>query len=234
MALWNELGKKASSTTAKAVHQAKVMGGTSKINTLILEENKKIEEIYTQLGKAYAQIHRDDYESCFGELVEMVKLSERKISEYNAQLNTLRGVVNCLNCGAELPQDAAFCSVCGAGRPQAAKPVVHNGVTCVHCGKALPEGVKFCTGCGAPMNQKAPEPVYVVEDRTVEFSAYKEKICVSCGAILDDDTAFCVECGAPVAGATETAINNVGRFCVVCGAKLDDDAVFCTECGTKL
>ena len=46
--------------------------------------------------------------------------------------------MDCPNCGRPSPEDAAFCSRCGA-------PL---GERCATCGRPNPAGAAFCTGCG--------------------------------------------------------------------------------------
>ena len=240
MAIWHELGKKASDTTAKAVHQAKVLGETTKLNSMISDENKKIEQIYSQLGKAYAQTHRDDYESCFGDLMEMLKASETKIKEYTEQVNGLRGVVTCPKCGAVMAEGTAFCCGCGNAMPKkVVAPVATSTNVCTKCGAALMEGAKFCTGCGSAVVPKLVEAsVPVVEEPVVVLPT-----CGNCGAVLEEGAVFCTKCGTPVAPkAVEVEEPVVAAppeepvvvlpTCGNCGAGLEDGALFCTECGT--
>ena len=240
MAIWNEFGKKASDTTAKAVHQAKVLGETAKLNSMISDENKKIESLYNQLGKAYVQAHRDDYESCFGELIEMLKASENKIKVYTEQVNELRGVVTCPNCGTALAAGSAFCNACGFAIPRkVTPPAAISGPVCVHCGAALMDDAKFCTGCGKAVPEKVKEIPAPVEEPVIALST-----CAACGAVLEEGAAFCTKCGTPVAKPEEIPVPveeppveepvAVVPTCGNCGAVLEEGAAFCTECGTKI
>ena len=54
--------------------------------------------------------------------------------------------MNCLACGAEMPDDNRFCGACGA--PQV--------IACSGCGTENPGANKYCGGCGAPL-QGQPE-----------------------------------------------------------------------------
>ena len=63
--------------------------------------------------------------------------------------------MKCNNCGADLADNAKFCTSCGAS-VQASTP--QDGPRhCTNCGSQLPDGTSFCTNCGqkqdAPMNQ---------------------------------------------------------------------------------
>ena len=82
MAIWDNIGKKASATTAKAAQQVKILTETTKLNGMISDEEKKINNRYCEIGKLYATIHREDPETELADLVAAVVESERKIKEY--------------------------------------------------------------------------------------------------------------------------------------------------------
>jgi predicted nucleic acid-binding Zn ribbon protein len=56
----------------------------------------------------------------------------------------------CHNCGNKLPEDAAFCSSCGAKIQASASNV------CTACGAAIPDGAEFCINCGKAANRATP------------------------------------------------------------------------------
>ena len=58
----------------------------------------------------------------------------------------------CRNCGAALPDGAAFCPECGKALVQAAPAKKY----CRSCGAALRPGAAFCAQCGAKVNGAAP------------------------------------------------------------------------------
>jgi len=58
----------------------------------------------------------------------------------------------CRNCGAALPDGAAFCPECGKALVQAAPAKKY----CRSCGAALRPGAAFCAQCGAKVNDAAP------------------------------------------------------------------------------
>lgn len=49
----------------------------------------------------------------------------------------------CIKCGNELPDDAKFCSKCGAKTN-----VINDSPVCPNCGNKLLDGAAFCTKCG--------------------------------------------------------------------------------------
>ncbi|MBO5328882.1 MAG: zinc ribbon domain-containing protein [Clostridia bacterium] len=73
--------------------------------------------------------------------------------------------MNCSKCNATLPDEATFCSTCGAR--------VDGKVNCPKCNAAIPENSKFCTVCGTRVDGKTA--------------------CANCGAEYEGN--FCPNCG---------------------------------------
>lgn len=204
MAIWENLGKKVSGTTATAVQQAKVLTETTKLNAMIAEEKKNIENLYYQIGKRYAAVHHDDFEEKLADLMTGVIGSEKKIEAYQTQIQEIKGLTTCTNCGAQLQQDAVFCSVCGTPVPKKEEPAP-SGDVCPKCGSAIVPGMRFCTGCGAALAEKKPEPVAApaapapvaaAPAEPEEKTVVSARTCANCGAKLESDTVFCTECGS--------------------------------------
>ncbi len=58
----------------------------------------------------------------------------------------------CTTCGAQQPDDAAFCAICGAALKIAAPPPP-SSVTCPRCGAQLEPDSLFCDMCGASLGR---------------------------------------------------------------------------------
>lgn len=196
MAFLNNFGKKASEATAKAVQKAQEFSEATRINSLISDEEKKINNIYYQIGKLYVSLHGADAEEEFIGMVGDIAEAERKISDYRKQIQELKGVQRCEKCGAEVAKDAAFCSSCGTPMPKAEETVIEDDcVKCESCGASVKRGMRFCTSCGKPlMNTSVIQSVSDGEVEEVK-SEIIEKTCSGCGAKITEDIAFCTECG---------------------------------------
>ena len=72
---------------------------------------------------------------------------------------------NCVNCGAELDDNAKFRGECGTKQPEKVKK-------CSNCGAELHPGAKFCMECGTPVNASAPKQPQVksTEDKNSDIS----------------------------------------------------------------
>lgn len=195
MAFFDNFGKKASETTAKAMQKVQELSEISRINSLISEEEKKINATYYQIGKLYVSVHGSDGEEKFSGMVATVLEGEQKINDYRRQLQNIKGIQRCEKCGAEVPRGVAFCSSCGAPMPKVENPLPDDVIRCENCGTMVKRGMRFCTSCGnpmvLPMAQDAPSLDASEEPTT-------KKVCPSCGAEIEGDIAFCTECGAKI------------------------------------
>lgn len=114
MAFFDNIGKKASEATAKAIQKAQELSEISRVNALISAEEKKMNETYYQIGKLYVSLHGSDCDENFSGMVSAVLECDQKISEYRKQIQNIKGVQRCEKCGAEVARGVAFCSSCGA------------------------------------------------------------------------------------------------------------------------
>lgn len=184
VAFFDDLGKKLSQAGQSAVQKTKDMTDIARMNAAITEEEKKIDAHYYQIGKLYAVLHAKDPESEFAGAVKAILDSARKIAEYRKEIQDIRGIVVCEKCGAQIPDQASFCNVCGT--PLAGKSPEDAGVVCAGCGKVVPKGTRFCSHCGLPA---APAP-----ESAPEITP-NARLCPQCGSAMEADMAFCSECG---------------------------------------
>lgn len=193
MAFWDNIGQKASETTAKAMQKAKEMSDIAKLNSMISEEETKINNTYYQIGKLYATMYPHYKEEEFEGMITLLGEAEEKVKSYRQQIQDIKGVTCCSQCGAEVQYGFAFCSSCGAPIPKVQSTDMDDLVRCESCGALVKKEVRFCTACGNPMTQiTVPETdntLSIVENETTN------KICPNCGAKIHDDIAFCTECG---------------------------------------
>ena len=160
MAFFDDLGKKLSQAGQSVAQKTKDFSEVNKLNGTISAEEKKINNTYLQLGREYYLKHAEDSEACFEQLVLAIKESEQKIEMLHQQIMEIKKVARCEKCGAEIANNASFCSSCGAAAAVKTPVAAEDSAVCSACGQTVKAGTKFCTYCGASMTTSAPaQPV---------------------------------------------------------------------------
>lgn len=193
MSFWDNFSQKASETTVKAMQKAKEMSDIAKLNSMISEEETKINNTYYQIGKLYVAIHSHDYEEEFVGMIATIGEADEKIKSYKQQVQDIKGVVCCAQCGAEVQAGVAFCSSCGAPMPKVQQTSMKELVRCEGCGAMVKKEARFCTACGKPMVQLVTSEIS--DEATIVSEEIEDKVCTACGAKVEKDAIFCTECG---------------------------------------
>jgi len=120
-----------------------VMKGTRKtvdrvkVTAQIAEQERKLEKLYTDLGRAvYAADGKLDHKE-YLELAEPIDLVFDLLEQLDEEAQRLSGMDHCASCGAKLSNGAAFCSACGEAV-----------FRCEECGKIIDRQSIFCNYCG--------------------------------------------------------------------------------------
>ena len=193
MAFFENLSKTVTGVGQKTIAKTKELADTSRLNSMISEEEKVITNQYFQIGKLYVSIHKDDFEDDFAGMIGAIAEAEAKIRDYKKQIQDIKGVQRCEKCGAEVPNGAAFCSSCGASMTKMQPPISADYIKCGNCGTAVKRSMRFCTSCGKPMEEVNDASAVPVTEQTVVVE--QDKVCPNCGAKVEDGLAFCTECG---------------------------------------
>ena len=207
MAFFDDVGKKIAQTSQSAAQKAKNMAENVKLNGQITDEEKRINNSFMQIGKAYYESYGNEPDQLFAQMIAEINDSRAKIAFYSEQIEQLKGIVRCPNCGGEVPYGAPFCSLCGSpiGAATATAPAA-NGMVCEKCGAPVSADTVFCTTCGnkianfvavAPIDQAAPAG-QIQDGAPAEMEATSK--CPGCGYVLPEGAAFCVNCGCKIGG----------------------------------
>lgn len=200
MAFFDELGKKVSEAGQKTLQKTKELSDTARLNSMLSDEERRIDNYYFEIGKLYAFLHGNDYEEDFATMIQGIEDAKCKMQDLKKQIQEVKGVQTCEKCGAEVPKEAAFCSSCGGMMPKAQVEVPMDLMKCESCGAFVKSGMRFCTSCGKPLEVVEKLADVEKEQQTLieEQEEVKEKVCVNCGAKLTDDLVFCTECGTKI------------------------------------
>ena len=250
MAFFDDLGKKITQAGQAVSQKTKDFTGVAKLNAAIADEEKKLQNTYSQIGRIYVSKHANDFESDFSGLIASVKESENNIVNYRQQIQSIKGLVRCEKCGAEIANNISFCSACGAPVAPAAPasyaapaapsaPVANpNLVLCTGCGQMISKDLKFCTSCGTPTASAtqpapAPAPAAPVENSIPQPTQPQAPV------NIPEPTFNPSEPSANIPEPTVVAesvlpVSSVATRCNVCGAEVPAGMAFCQECGTKV
>jgi len=190
MSIFDDLGKKISQTGQTAVQKTREMADIARINSMISDEEKKVNNNYFSVGKLYVAMFSANPNEEFLGMITSINESEKKVKEYRQQIQDIKGIQRCEQCGTEVVKGAAFCNACGHAMPKVQEVIIEDGIKCEKCGEMVKKGIRFCTSCGNPMSiAQLPSP---------EPQNDSEKTCSNCGVKLTADIDFCTECGTKI------------------------------------
>ena len=262
MAFFDDFGKKISNLGQTAVQKTKDATDIARLNSAINDEERNLNNIYRELGKAYYKLHSADPEPPFADYVRAVSEAEMRVAAYQKQIQDTRGSIRCPACGNQVANNSAFCNACGC-KLQTAPPPQMNGTPCPSCGNPLSPSARFCNICGFKVEAPAPAPAPAVPPAPP--SNPETIICPSCGESVNGSLKFCTMCGtkfdkpeaplppSPFATPTPPAPEDKSPFakpdtppappmpnneetviCSSCGSTVKAGLNFCTSCGAKM
>ena len=112
MAFFEQIGKKLTDAGQGVAQQTKNLADVTRLNVAIAEKERKITQLYSAIGQAYYEKHKDDPDVEIPEIAEVNALVA-EIAQSKQEINQIKGVQNCPACGAEIADTAAFCTSCG-------------------------------------------------------------------------------------------------------------------------
>ena len=151
MGFLDNISKTISDVGQSTLQKGKGMVDLAKYNSMVSEEEKKIQKLYEEIGSKYFEKYENNPEELFLQDIQDVKESKNKIEQYKKIIENLKGITQCPKCGAEISSDSAFCASCGAKLE-----IVDNSenvTRCDACGAVVADGCLFCTSCGKPIQR---------------------------------------------------------------------------------
>lgn len=245
MSIFNEIGLAIGKGTGEIGAKAKVMRESSKLNLMAGEEEKKLVNYYQSIGQIYADIHKNDYEPAFAELMTLVEESRNNLMAYRRQSEELKQARNCPVCGRPIAGDGQFCSFCGSridNNIGLNSANVMPQITCCRCGKILDTDAKFCENCGLPVE----ETLKKIKEQTVDSRVTHEQVELGKGVELQSQMELGRNVELPeqaklkkeyvTSDKQENQISDIpsSLICPACGEKIEEGAAFCGNCGNRI
>ncbi len=193
MAFFETLGGKILNAGQSIAQSTKNFADVTKLNSTASDYEKQIMDLYTIIGKAYYERHKNDANAEEQQRIMAINSLFKQIEDLKRQVKEIEGLTKCPNCGGDVPRDALFCNNCGS---KIVKET--SGRRCSNCGMPLAADSMFCAYCGTKVEQEAAK----VEN--TEVSTGEQKLCPVCHAVLTDEDVFCSGCGTPVGRSTQT------------------------------
>lgn len=152
MSFWTDLKKSGQEAAGKAKDLAEV----TKLQLAQKEQERKLEQLYAQLGKSYYETAAQGESDPFLEQLRSIAQTLEEIETCKQQQLLIKAGVRCAACGTLMEADAMFCPNCGAQKelPKEPEPVVEaepGKVICPGCGKQV-EPKAFCAFCGTKLS----------------------------------------------------------------------------------
>ena len=204
MAFFDEVGKKISKTSQSVAQKTKNMAETMKLNGMISDEEKNINNAFSQIGRTYYETYGSNPDQLFAQLVDGINASKENIESYKEQIKQIKNRIRCDKCGGEVLNNDPLCNSCGTpvNFDLESTPTL-NGTVCDKCGAVMPPEKTFCTNCGNKIEQvvaeqSPPSASTIMED--ISSSSPDTISCPSCGKELSASAAFCSGCGQKTGG----------------------------------
>lgn len=157
---FDNLGDKLNSMGRGIADKAKEVSDTTKLNSQIREEEKKIQNAFVSIGQQYYAQSKENPAPEYEVLFQSITASEALIAQYKLEVQKIKGVCTCTNCGAEIDVNAAFCPSCGTKNEFLAKQQEAQEASerhCPNCGAAVKDDAVFCPECGNRVEEPAEE-----------------------------------------------------------------------------
>ncbi len=112
MEFFDKLGASLVTAGRDVSQKAKDLSETAKLKLDLKSKEDFLQKQYAELGRLYYEEHKND-DSCSYEQFSEIAETLSSIDHLKHLLMDLKGSKICPKCGAQMPEDAGFCSNCG-------------------------------------------------------------------------------------------------------------------------
>ena len=114
MDFFDNLGKKIADAGENVYQKGKNFADTQKANMDIKEEERRIEDLYAQIGRGFVNAHPTETEAEYSNYLSQIKAAQRHIEDLRENIRDIKHLSTCPKCGGDISQNAEYCPFCGA------------------------------------------------------------------------------------------------------------------------
>ena len=118
MDFFDKLGESLAAAGKDVSQKAKDVSDIAKLKLDIKSKEEYIEKQFIELGKAYFEKHKEEEGIEEAEQFFLIKEAQEAIENMKAEVLRIQGSEECAQCGSRMPENATFCSNCGAKMKQ--------------------------------------------------------------------------------------------------------------------
>lgn len=114
MEFFDRIGESLVSAGKDVSQRAKDVSEIAKLKLDIKSKEDYVKEQYAAIGEMYFEKHKDEEGLDEAEQFFLIKEALEEIERMKAEVLRIQGSAECPSCGTKMPEDAVFCSNCGA------------------------------------------------------------------------------------------------------------------------
>lgn len=205
------------SAGASFSQKASEVSGSVTLTMKVHDEEKQLENNYTELGKAIMGAHADKAKELFPDLCGAIETLKKQLEIDKKSLAQAKGYRVCANCGSAQRMEVVCCTQCGINLNEAehimaetsAMQNMQQGMINGNQGvygqpqmQYIPQGSPQMVQPEQPMNQPIqydsinmaqPQINQSYQPQVQTFN--QTRCCPSCGNAIDGTEQFCMSCG---------------------------------------
>lgn len=120
--LFEKISETITSKSKDIAKKAKDLVDVNTVKSNITEQKKIIRRTYASIGEQYYKDHISLGEHEYEVEFEIIGEANAKLKELYEELNSLKKVRVCPECGANVAMDSVFCNKCGTKLPEVQEP----------------------------------------------------------------------------------------------------------------
>ena len=114
MAFFEQLAKRLTDAGQNVAQQTKNLADVTQLNSAISDKEKKISQLYLNIGQLYYEEHKGDSTAEHQEIIGEINALYAEIAQNREKIKQIKGVVMCPKCGADVTLAAQRWSVLAA------------------------------------------------------------------------------------------------------------------------